>query len=413
MSIREHDDLELMSLRRLNDSLEATRTMLRQAQRLAQESQAALVGLASEFCASELQKRQEKNADLSLLPPEDLAALLRACLKTLKLASANSATNQLAEANRLIGELRADLETQRGRAERAQVQVEQFGNQVQALERTLENERQARREAQAQATPVPGGSHPLVDEHAAYQTWCAAWKVENRSWERDCSVIRTIGKSGLSLSTELEAAMARECEISTRTAHRALLDCVQAGLLEQQTITTLDGRPPQSYTLTDRGRWLYRELTGEQPGIQERQQLLMVHKSERHLALILKTAEFFSHLGFIVDREPLRLEIEPNRSFQPDLVIRYEDKTFYLEVETGEKEKASHDQKWENALAASGRICVVTDNMNTLRRVQGSIAQWSRFEGRSVTLHITCLATLKEKKPGESPWYALKEYAPG
>jgi hypothetical protein len=49
--------------------------------------------------------------------------------------------------------------------------------------------------------------------------------------------------------------------------------------------------------------------------------------------------------------------------------------------------------------------------MATLRRIQGSIAQWSVFEGRRMTLYITCLVTLKEKQPGDSPWYAVKEYA--
>ena len=58
-----------------------------------------------------------------------------------------------------------------------------------------------------------------------------------------------------------------------------------------------------------------------------------------------------------------------------------------------------------------GRICVVTDNLATLRRIQGSIAQWSIFEGRRVTLYITHLGLLKERKPDEDPWYAVKEYA--
>ncbi len=412
MAIREHDDIELMSLRRMSDSLEATRTMLRLAQQLAQDAQSALVGLAGEFCAAELQKCQENNVNLNMIPPEDLAALLRSRFKTLKLASAAGATNQLAEANRLIGELRLDLENQSSQAERFQGQVEQLKNQVQVLEHTLENERQARREAQVQGAPPPAVAPPPSDE-PTFQTWYAAWKVENRSWERDCRAILSIGKSGISLSTEVEAVIAREDEVSTRTTHRALLECVEAGLLEQRIVPALEGRPPLQFTLTEKGRWLYRQLAREEPAASERQHLLKAHKSERHLALVLKTAEFFSRLEFTVDREPLRLEIEPNRFFQPDLVIRDGNETFYLEVETGEKEKDSHNQKWENALAASGRICVVTDNMNTLRRVQGSIAQWSRFEGRTVTLYISCLATLKETHPGASPWYAIKQYGPG
>ena len=38
-----------------------------------------------------------------------------------------------------------------------------------------------------------------------------------------------IGKTGLSLSTELEGVIAREKEVSPRTIHRALIECVKAG----------------------------------------------------------------------------------------------------------------------------------------------------------------------------------------
>ena len=412
MTIREHDDLELMSMRRLSDSLEATRTMLRQAQKIAQDAQAALVGLATEFCGQELQKHQEKNENLSQIPPEEMAALLRSRFKTLKLVSANGAATLLAEANRMINELRAEVEAQRNRADMAQQKVDGLEKQVLVLERTLENERQARREALDRPSLATSETDPSGEEMAVFQTWYAAWKTENRTWERDCDIIRVIGKTGLSLSTELEETIARESKISPRTVHRALLECVKSCLLEQATTASLEGRPPQRYTLTNKGSWLYRELTGEEPKAVEHQELLKAHKSERHLALILKAAEYFARLGYQVEREPLRLQVDENRFFQPDLAVKKGDETFYLEVETGEKDKTSLNQKWENALLAGGRICVVTDNMATLRRIQGSIAQWSVFEGRRMTLYITCLVTLKEKQPGDSPWYAVKEYAP-
>ena len=107
MTVTEHNDLELMSMRRLSDSLEATRTMLRHVQEMADAAQSMLIGLGTEFCGSELQQRQERNEDLSKVPPEELAALLRSRFKTLKLATGNSMATQLAEANRTLAELRA------------------------------------------------------------------------------------------------------------------------------------------------------------------------------------------------------------------------------------------------------------------------------------------------------------------
>ena len=155
MNIREHDDLELMSMRRLSDSLEATRTMLLQAQKIAQDAQSTLISLATEFCGQELQKRQEGNEDLYQISPEELAALLRGRFKSLKLVSSNGTATQLTEANRMISELRGEVESQRSRADLAQQKADQLEKQVSVLERTLENERQARREVDNQLSHTP------------------------------------------------------------------------------------------------------------------------------------------------------------------------------------------------------------------------------------------------------------------
>jgi hypothetical protein len=411
MTVREHDNLELLSMRRISDSLEATRTMLRQAQKITQEAQAALINLATELCSQELKHQQEWNEDLYQVLLEELAALLHSRYKTLKLASSKNETAQLAEANRIINELRAEVETQRNRADLTNHKAGQLEKQVQILERTLETEYQKR--GKAQDSPATYSEMvPPSEDSADFQTWYATWQVKNRNWERDRQVLLVAGKTGLSLSPELETMIARKNEISTRTAHRAILECVKVGLLDQALTASFEGRPPMRYTLTDKGRWLYLELTGEEPMAPKHQELLKAHKSERHLVLIVKAAEHFYRLGYDVEREPLRQQVGENRFFQPDLVVKKDSDTYYLEVDTGEKDKTKLNQKWENALTAGGRICVVTDNISTLRRVQGGIAQWSVFEGRRLTLYITCLVTLKERKAGDLPWYAVKEYAP-
>ena len=102
-----------------------------------------------------------------------------------------------------------------------------------------------------------------------------------------------------------------------------------------------EGRPPQRYLLSKKGKWLYRMLSGEDPHADERGELLKAHKSERHLSTILKVGEYFSQLGYEVDREPIRLQVGENRFFQPDLVVKKDGQTFYLEVEIGEKDKGS------------------------------------------------------------------------
>ena len=189
MNIREHDDLELMSMRRLSDSLEATRTMLLQAQKIAQDAQSTLISLATEFCGQELQKRQEGNEDLYQISPEELATLLRGRFKGLKLVSSNGTVAQLTEANQITSKLRGEVESQRSRADLAQQKADQLEKQVSVLERTLENERQARHEVDNPPSHTPIETSQSSDETLKFQTWYTTWQAENRNWERDNDVI--------------------------------------------------------------------------------------------------------------------------------------------------------------------------------------------------------------------------------
>ena len=193
-------------MRRLSDSLEATRIMLLQAQKMADEAQAVLLSLAMEFSGSELQHRQERSEDLTLIPPEELAALLRTRFKSLKLAGGNDATAQLGEANRIIVELRAEVENQRNRADRAEDLVGKLESQLGALEKTLDNERRARQEIPNK--PVEVSLDSQSQRESDFNGWYKTWQKDNRNWQRDINVISILGKTGQSLSTGLEVAAA-------------------------------------------------------------------------------------------------------------------------------------------------------------------------------------------------------------
>ena len=411
MTLREHDDLELISLRRLSDSLEATRTMLRQSQKLAADAHSALADLVSEFCTTELQAHQERGEDPAQMPANELARLLRERFKMLKTTPENNTINRLAEANRQLENLRSELETQRQRADQAEELVRRLEIQVRSLEKTLASERKSHKEFKKSKTDV--SNMDSAPEQTEFAAWLQQWKSVNCSYERDTGLVLTIGKSGFFHSKELEHALVEASGLSRRTARRAILDCTEVGLLERQTAASTNGRPAFIITLTEKGRWLYRELTGTPAVESEYETLIQAHKSDRHLALILQVAEQFHRLGYEVDRQPLQIRIDEKHTFLPDLIVRKDGETFYLEVELGPGDKRTLPQKWENALAAGGRICVVTPNLNVLRSIQGSIAQWAIYEGRTLQLYVTYLQWMKDKEPGDNPWYAVKDYNSG
>jgi hypothetical protein len=407
MNLQKHDDLELMSQRRLSDSLDATRLMLRQAQQIAGAAQAALLGLAGEFCPNEIQAYQERGLELSRLPANELAELLRGRYKAFKTSGAGQSRENLALANQALEMLRADLKEQRQRAERAEEQARRLQGQVSALERALELERKAK---PAQPAPLPQAEPPEDAPEPDHAAWMEHWRQANRSYERDSALILMAGQSGAYQARELESLLVENSAISRSTARRAILESIQAGLLESKETAFTGGRPARVLALTERGRWLYKQLSGQPASPPQLDALLDAHKSERHLAQILRIADQFYRLGCQVERQPLRLPLGEGSFFQPDLVVRMGEETFYLEVELGGGEKTSLPDKWQNALTAGGRICVATDNLTTLRGVQGSIAQWAAYEGKQVSLYVTYEAHLKAAQPGDSPWFAVKEY---
>jgi hypothetical protein len=50
--------------------------------------------------------------------------------------------------------------------------------------------------------------------------------------------------------------------------------------------------------------------------------MLNMHESQRHLAVIGNTAEFFTHLVYQFESQPLGLENDVDHSFQPNLVLK-------------------------------------------------------------------------------------------
>lgn len=61
--------------------------------------------------------------------------------------------------------------------------------------------------------------------------------------------------------------------------------------------------------------------------------MLNMHESQRHLAVIGNTVEFITHLGYQAERQPLHLEIDVHCAFQPNLVLKKDGESIYMEVE--------------------------------------------------------------------------------
>jgi hypothetical protein len=321
--------IEEMSRRRLKDSLEAHRLLLVSAKNKAREAQVALIELGMEFCGEQFDALQKSGEDLQLLLPGDLARIIRDHLGLLKMAAGSgddrdASVRRLAQANREVAELQKELNEQRKRAAAAERQVRDLQSQAGSLQNTIERLQSELHQKESQL-PVHGpdaGEGEETSREAGFTSWLQTYNSD-RNFEREVGIIRILGDTGVSRYPELEDLVTSGMQISNSTVYWAVKECETQELIERQSeASALRGRPQHLVILTGKGRWLYQKLTGENPKESEHTHLLRAHKSSGHLALILRVADLLAGLGYEVVREPLRIQIEENRYFQPDLVIR-------------------------------------------------------------------------------------------
>ena len=203
--------------------------------------------------------------------------------------------------------------------------------------------------------------------------------------------------------------VAQETGLPSTTLYRRLDTLESAGVLALTNGTPVAGRPSREVFLTEKGKWVYTRLTGQSPVAPRKERLLAEHKSARHLAVIVEAADAFTRLGCEVDTEPQRIPVEGG-VFMPDLLVRKNGETWYVEVEQGKHNEAALQRKWRNAhIAGGGHLWVVTDKPGRLNTIQGSVLQWATLNGKDVTFHGTHLRALKDATPGKI-WLRNKRF---
>ena len=403
--------LEAMSRSQLKDAIQAHRQFLAKTQKVIQEARDALLRLGMEACGERIDQLQKDGTDLESL---ELVTLIRLIQENLTWRSlpTGSAGEEFVNAHQRLAEAQREAETSRRQVDEANQRAREQEMQVRTLEATLKKlqDDRVRLEAQLAAPPTRAVPTSHSDSVPSIAEWFEQWVV-GRNRERLERIVLILGETGLSRYSELEARAAEYYKIGESTCYAMVVDCEREGLVDRsEEMPPTRGRPAKIVTLTNRGRWLYRKLTGKEPVEPEHERLIRAHKSEAHLALILRVADCFTALGYEVVRNPLKIEIAGNRYFEPDLVIRKDGETMYLEVERGDKDRPALEHKWENArMAGAGRIYLAADKPGTLNRLQSNIIQWATLEGKRITLFKTHLEALKTKVPGESPWSGVKE----
>src|SRR5690606_15929530 len=95
------------------------------------------------------------------------------------------------------------------------------------------------------------------------------------------------------------------------------------------------GSHPDLILLTDRGKYAYRILTGNEAAPGEYERLRPAHVSAEHTLLNIEVADFLRHEGYTITTEAPVIELSSGGKFIPDIVAEKDGDVYFIEVERG------------------------------------------------------------------------------
>jgi hypothetical protein len=409
------------------------------------EARQGLADVARVLCPDQVDFLTGKHPGTSAatLPLEELVTTMKGVAQTLRLIAANSTKSPghqedklLARVLELEGLLRAEkrradlferskanaeqtLESERTRAAKAARGRDQPGRGARyadsspsAIQRT---ERSERSPATPSADPHLQTSVGIKD----WETWGANFELQEPEEIKAQikQLVEVVGKIGEPSLPEIVAGTGldpeRACRMVQHTVDRYGL------LAEQETRSepNVSGRSGQVYALSPKGSWFFKVLSGRAQVHSEEETLNKSPEIRRQGGLTSRVGARFEVLGWDVDFNPERIPIDEQTYHTPDLVIKKDSATLYVEIETGESIRTETVENWNtrftNAYKASqGILCVVAETRNQMTTLLGKINFWLvQKKMVPILIYATTWIRLAEARPGESPWERTEQKA--
>lgn len=417
------DEIIVDNLRQL---LHIQTELREQAETRWRKAQRALVELLEVFAPEEVDQRLKTGRPMDNLAVEELEQLIR-----------QTVGSRLSQAQMLLKESRSvnvhqDLQGQttklQGDLKQANVENLRLTNRIGLLE--AENSGLlSQLAALQQVTPSarePGeklaNNENLTADHSAASPpepeWMAGWR-QSETFERDASILKIIGETGLARRPQIDAQSAELLGIKKAGGSIQALMLRLVGLKLVEIFRPWDadgsgtgGRFPDLVRLTDQGQLAFWLLTGNQAKVNEYDQLLERHESPEHTLLNMQAADLLREAGYQVNLYPPEIKLPDKGLFKPDLILTEENgRTIFVEVEREmDKNIEKRQSKWRNFYQASGgRLYVVCENRSSMKNIRSEINYC--LGNQPTTISLTNLAELQAGKrgDGDSIWLETKQ----
>jgi hypothetical protein len=377
------------------------------------------------------------------LPLEELITTMKGVAQTLRLIAANSTKNPSSKEDKLfvrVTELEGLLRAEKRRADL-------FERSKASAEQTLDAER-ARAAKVARGRGQPGGGDRYTEKTyaprqktepkdncpktsiATADTQTLNGIIEWEAWEAEFEhqeieetkvpvrcIVEFVGKVGESTIPEIAQGTGLDSQTARRMVKNATGRCSLLADQETQPRSAGSGRSEKTYSLSPKGLWYFKLLTGQTPLKLKEESLIQSAKTGMRGGLKTNVGTRFEALGWEVDYNPSHIDFDDKNYFAPDLVIKKDTSKLFVEVETGENIKTGTADNWDakftNAYRASkGVLCVVAEARGQMTTLLGKINFWLvQKKMYPIYIYATTLSRLTEAQPDESPWEKAEQKA--
>src|SRR5258706_7163657 len=245
-----------VTIRQLQDSIEAHRRLLSAAIKKADEAQEQLIRIGLDYCGQRFDQVQKDGLVLETASPATLGDLISNSLKVSLTGVGHQSLNwpeRLSELNRRVELLQKEVDVQTRRANQAEEKVLQLQKQASSLDQSLISERKKK------------GNDPVLEMQKVpavqYTEWFQLWR-KKKAFERDKQAILLIGEAGFSRLSEIQQMLVQKFALGVRAAYRGVEACEEEELLSRRAGVSVQGRPTDLVFLTEKG--IYR-LTVDKP----------------------------------------------------------------------------------------------------------------------------------------------------
>lgn len=230
-------------------------------------------------------------------------------------------------------------------------------------------------------------------------------------------LIKVIGEYGYSEAKQIYAKTMEHTNTSETTLKTKLPDLEKLNMLEKEDVSTFLRKRLALYGLTPLGQQVYKELTGKNPVIAEKDVLKRQHATLQHAYCIKDTATILEGLGYTdisIDSSKNQIQVAGGSRYVPDITAMFSntEKTFW-EVELAHHKDNDFFEKINKAAKVTNTLYIIADTKESFDKLKRQVGRYQAYLMKNdinikLTIFLGTMNQLKQRNIFTNPECRIK-----